>query len=200
MGLGVLVVAAASWKAFGAGPAARKVAPAREAAIEVTTPMASSNGSREVQDRLDLLQAQVAGLRQELAERQAIAVAAPANSAAAPDPASTADQDRVMRERLEQVQANFEAEPRDMKWSRATTTELGSAIAGGPMLQAAVLSVDCRSATCRVEMLDDRSPAFHRQLEALARTVGPDLPSMAGERVMRPDGTAIAVYYWSRGS
>jgi hypothetical protein len=174
--------------------------PSRSAAAAAQTPAESvaPANDRAMQDRLQLLEARIAGLQQQLAERgQAAPPAAPTASAPILDRA--ADEARA-QEHIRQVEADFEAESRDPHWARETAADFEGVVAHNDRLKGAFQNIECRSSTCRVEMLDDRSKEFTLQLSELARTVGPNLPTMNGERKTRPDGTAVAVFYWSKGS
>jgi hypothetical protein len=201
IGAGVLMAAAVVWMVR-SGIRPHDAAPKTAAhAAPVDSAPSDDADARELRARLDILQAQISGLQQQLADRAGNAVPAPpASSATSPKPLDdTADKKRVI-DRLEQVDLDFQVETRDPRWSRNTTSEFRSAVGRSDVLQKAFQSIDCRSTTCRVEMLDDRSPEFQRALMELAHTLTATVPSMSGRRLVRPDGTAVAVYYWSTGS
>jgi len=205
LGLASLLAAALVWRAF-------DPAPKRAAAGAIASEQRSSDGStseaRASEERLNGLHGEVVALRQQLAAQQLAAqqlaavsgqapVAPPPVEQAAPDRA--ADQ-RRLEEHLQGVVADFEAEPRDVNWARDRTEEFHRSFARGRLLEQAVQSVDCRSSMCRVEMLDNRSPDFFKELNDMVSTIGPHLPSMSGQRLTRPDGTAVAVYFFSKDS
>jgi hypothetical protein len=122
-------------------------------------------------------------------------------SAAALDPAGGPAAEDARREQyFEGVEADFDAEPSDPRWSRTTASEFQSSVARSDILRKALESIDCRSSTCRIELKDDPSPQFREQIQELARDVAPVVPSMKGHRFTKPDGTTSMVLYWSKGS
>jgi hypothetical protein len=200
LGLAGLVAVALVWKAFEQSPK-RDVRGA--IAAEQGQSARSANGERTTEARLNLLQAQVLGLQQQLATQQLPSAAA--ESPVAPPPVEEATPDteadqRRLEAHMQEVVASFEAESRDANWARARTEDFQKSFTRGNLLKQAVQSVDCRSTMCRVEMLDDRSPGFFKELNDMVSIIGSNLPSMSGQRVTRPDGTAVAVYFFSKDS
>lgn len=179
-------------------PAKRHTAPRISAEQSAAAP-ADGGATRE---QLSALQARVTDLQRQLDARAVVAVASalpapPPIGEIAPDHAA---EQRRLEEQMQQVATEFEAEPRDNNWARDRTAEFEASVARGNLLKGALQSLECRSSMCRVEMLDDRSPTFFNQLNEMISSVGAQLPSMAGERKKRPDGTAVAVYYFSKDS
>ena len=160
-----------------------------------------AQGSRATDLKLALLQAQVTGLQAQLAGKAAPAPApaVPAAEQRTPEEVSAAEA-KAWHELIAQTEMTFQAEARDPKWSQETSTAFRAAVMESGLLRAAFQNVDCRSSMCRVEMLDDRSPAFMTQLQNLILRVGPALPTMRGEHVTRPDGSKATIYYLSKES
>lgn len=193
-----LLAAASVYKLFQRSPKPRARAPvAAEAGKEVSVDAA----------QLNRLEQQVAGLQLQLA-RQQLAPSSPADSApapaaaadAAPPPINEADEHARRQAEMDRVVAEFETESREANWSRDITAAFQAQFEKGALLKGALQSLDCRSSRCRLEMLDDRSPAFQNQLNQMAIELGRQLPSMAGQRITRADGKPVFVYFFSRSS
>jgi hypothetical protein len=206
IGLAGLVAAtaiAAGWMALSHGGVRKGARALREEAPPSASAASAATSTEpgDVRDQVSLMQAQLNGLLAERAQEGALRPAPAAASSAPADPAQEhAEADRRLRERVERVETDFQAELRDSKWSRAASSEFQTAVARNGLLQSAFQNIDCRSSTCRVEMLDDRSPDFRKQLQLLIRDIGPSLPIMTGHRETRADGTEVAIYYWSKNS
>jgi hypothetical protein len=157
-----------------------------------------SADSRDLREEVGLLRAQLNGLLAERAQEntaRSVAMAAPAAPiASTPDHAAG---DARLFEHVQKVETAFQAEARDPKFARQAADDFRTALTHSEVLQNAFQNIECRSTTCRVEMLDDRSAKFQGQLHQLIQEVGPTLPIMTGRRTVRQDGTPIAVYYWS---
>lgn len=120
-------------------------------------------------------------------------------SASEPPTAEVAAADaQQWHELMARTEIDFQREARDGRWAADVGSELHAAIDQNSALRAAVQSQDCRSTTCRLEMTDDHSAEFSRQLQALALQVGPKLPTMMAEHLTRSDGTKATVYYFNR--
>lgn len=191
-----VLAAAGLYKLFERAPTSRQRPP-------VATPSAANDSADRAQ--LQQLQLQMAGLQQQLTQQrllaagqQAGATPSAAASDAAPPPPDAAAEHQRQQENLDRIAANFEAEPRDASWSRDTTAAVQAELNQGELLKNALQSLECRSSLCRLEMVDDRSPAFFTQLNRMALKVANRLPSMAGQRLTRPDGKAVFVYYFSK--
>jgi hypothetical protein len=199
-GVAGLLVAATVWKVVDRAP---KRGAQRVIATEQQLPESAASDARATEDRLNRLQAQVGELRQQLAIEQLakasaqVPVSPPPVESATPDRAA---EQRRLEEHMQGIVADFEAESRDANWARDRTEEFQKSFARGSLLKKAVQSLDCRSTTCRVEMLDDRSADFFKELNDMVSIIGRSLPTMAGQRVTRPDGTAVAVYFFSKDS
>jgi hypothetical protein len=173
--------------------------------------IASETGkdARGTDAQLNRLEQQVAGLQQQLTRQQWLAshsaaspVAAAPDASAAPPPAPPDEAADLARQQAEmdRVVADFEAESRDANWSRDITAAFQAQLDQQALLKGALQSLDCRASLCRLEMLDDRSPAFQTQLNRMALGLARQLPSMAGQRLTRADGTPIFVYFFSKNS
>jgi len=200
--LGGVLAALVAWRALDGSP--KRAIKAAHAA-EQADPAAAPDPAVAMQAQLDNLQARVLELQQQVADGHASAAAVasvaaalsarPAANEPAPD---SAEEHRRMKEHLDEVVADFEAEPRDEHWGRERTAEFQGWLAKSDLLKKAFQNLECRSSMCRVEMLDDRSQKFFAQLTEMVASVGQQLPTVTGQRKTRPDGTEIAVYYFSK--
>ncbi len=98
---------------------------------------------------------------------------------------------------MTEVHAKFVAEPRSFGWARAPATLIQDTLASAPVLGSVVRNVDCRSTTCRVELLDNRSPEFSKRLPDFLMRVGEVLPTAKADFVSNPDGTRTGSIYLS---
>jgi hypothetical protein len=158
--------------------------------------------------------AELAELRRELAqlERQvqlqgkALAAAPARAEAQAPDaaddsrqePESRAEQERKHRSYLAGVEAAFRAEATDPSWSSASASAVQAALVATSELRPLARAVDCRSHTCRVEIVDDGSGKLGKLLPVFAQQIGHELPSITADRVVNGRGAATMVLYMSR--
>jgi hypothetical protein len=198
-GVACVVAAAVSWRV--AAGRAKPAKPTGSVAAAEAEPTTAPANARAMQERLELLEARVAGLQEQLAERGAAAPLPARALAAAPDGApDPATDERRLEEHMRQVEASFDVETRDPRWARETASKFQDVVAGSDQLKKAFQGIECRSSTCRLEMLDDRSREFYLRMSDLARAIGSELPTMNGERTTRPDGTAVAIYYYTKGS
>jgi hypothetical protein len=101
---------------------------------------------------------------------------------------------------MTEVAENFEAEVRDARWARDTASLLTARAGGDAVMRAAIKQVECRSATCRVEMLDDQKGAFARQLPIFVQGLGGVFPSAEVRTVENADGTKTLNVYFSTRS
>jgi hypothetical protein len=202
MSLGIPVAALVAWLAFGKAraPGAPGVR-SDKAPIGSAAPGAQSEDVNRLEGRITFLQSELASLQEQLARRTpGDTTSTPKASGPTAAPSSTISEKDRLREALAQREADFEAEARDHRWARDTTSAFQDAVTQGPALRAALKSIDCRTTTCRVEMAVDRTPAFQKQLDDLTDKLGPILPSMSYQRVSQPDGTTTTVYFWYKQS
>jgi hypothetical protein len=102
---------------------------------------------------------------------------------------------------MDEVASNFEAETRDGRWAQETSNLLTARAAGNVAMRTAIKRIDCRSATCRVEMVDDQKGAFGRQLSVFVQSLGGVFPLAEVRTVDNPDGTeTLSVYFSTKGN
>ena len=115
------------------------------------------------------------------------------------NPEARAEQERQYHEYMAGVEGAFRNEVRDLQWSSATSSVVRAAITGDDDLRTLARDMECRSHTCRVEIVDDGSGKLDKVLPAFTQQVGQDLPSLAADHVEDAGGGKIIVLYMSRG-
>jgi hypothetical protein len=115
-------------------------------------------------------------------------------------PQLQADEERRHAEYMAGIAAAFRSEPISPSWSSGTAAMVRSAIAQDEALRRLAGDAECRARTCRVEIADDGSGTLGKVVPLFALHVGPELPSVAAERVVADaGGAARMVLYMSRG-
>jgi hypothetical protein len=102
------------------------------------------------------------------------------------------------REQLARIDGAFRKETRDPQWSPATAAAVQAALVADNELRMLVRGVECRSHTCRVELLDDGSGKLGALLPALAQAVSPSLPGVLADHGEDARGAPTVVLYMSR--
>jgi hypothetical protein len=98
------------------------------------------------------------------------------------------------------VAAAFRGEVADAGWSTTASSAIQAAIAGDEALTPLARGVECRSRTCRVELVDDGSGRLVQALPMFIHHLGRDLPRVTVDRVEGTGGPAAMVLYMSRRS
>ena len=102
---------------------------------------------------------------------------------------------------MTEVEADFEAEPRDARWAQETASLLSARASSDAVMRTAVKRIECRSSTCRVEMVDDQKGPFTRQLPLFVQSIGTVFPLAEVRTVENADGTrTLSVYFSSQSS
>jgi hypothetical protein len=100
---------------------------------------------------------------------------------------------------MTEVAADFEAEPPDARWARDTASLLSARAGSDAVMRTAVKRIECRSSTCRVEMVDDQKGPFSRQLPVFVQSLGNVFPMAEARTVENADGTrTLSVYFSSQ--
>lgn len=157
-----------------------------------------------LQSRLTFLESELLAMRARLEDMgktgtpAAEAHEAPAAEAAPPvSPEEIAQQKAVWHEHMLEVAAEYESEARDPRWARDAQTTITLALDGLPALSKGLRSLDCRSETCRVEVVNDHQPDFDKQLALLPLGLR-GLPSAEFDQLHEPDGKVRTVVYFTR--
>jgi len=163
----------------------------------------------ELQREMARLRVQVWNQGQRLTADPAKVVAYDPATTQAPDPSTAqdprinpearAEQERQYHEYMAGVEDAFRNEVRDLQWSSATSSVVRAAITGDDDLRTLARDMECRSHTCRVEIVDDGSGKLDKVLPAFTQQVGQDLPSLVADHVEDAGGGKMIVLYMSRG-
>lgn len=197
--VGLLAVCAVTAFEFGSRTNRRQRAEQYAAPLETR---AVENTDRD--EAMPRLTAQIAALQLQVARLNSAANAVPSSTVDTPSEAAVAEgalspaeqraaDEQKRRARMEIVEAAFRKEPSNQNWAAATQGSIQAAMqAEDVRLQAR--SMECRSETCRVELLDDGSAANREGLENLPRAVGGILPLMQIARTDDAGGHHTVVY------
>ena len=128
------------------------------------------------------LKGEVSALRRQIYEQEQAVKSGVSGTEAAPDsdlrhnPAARAEAEKARQEQMAILEVAFRQEPIDREWSVKVTRSVQEALAGEQVVQTALRSLECRSQTCRMELVQDDAgelansvPLFLMQLgEAVA--------------------------------
>jgi hypothetical protein len=199
--LSTLLAVGVVWKLLSPGP---QRAIARALPAEQSQVTAGPDPNAAMQRQINQLQLRVMELQQQVAQNQAAAASSANASAAllpASDPPAEPEQERKqLQDHMDEVTAEFHAESRNAPWARDRAAEFQTSIDKHELLKKAIQSIECRTSMCRLEMLDDRSQKFFMQFNEMVMSTASNFPSMSGQRVKRPDGTPVTVYYFTKES
>jgi hypothetical protein len=108
------------------------------------------------------------------------------------------ERDKVAWEKhIASVAAAFQAERRDPAWAGSTTSLLRARAGSDKVIGPTVKDIDCRSKTCRVELVDDQKGEFARKLPDFLKEVSNVFPMGQARTVDNPDGTKTLSVYLS---
>jgi hypothetical protein len=149
----------------------------------------------ELERKLGVLTAHVAGQKPNGAGPEEV------RPAATKEPVSLEEQverDRVAWENhIATVEAAFKAEPRDPAWAGSTADLLRARTVSEKVIRSALKHIDCRSTTCRLDMVDDQKGEFARKLPDFLQGVSNIFPMGQARTVDNPDGTKTVSVYLS---
>jgi len=123
------------------------------------------------------------------------AVEAPLETAAQ----ELARQKEEWRAHMAEVEIEYQLEGRDPAWAREAQGVISRAIDGLPALSKSIRSLECRSETCRLEVVDDHQPDVEKQIPLLPLGLA-GLPSVQFNRIAEPDGKVRTILYLSRNA
>lgn len=168
----------------------------------------SSSESAQTED-VEGLRSQVAELERKLGVLTAHVATQKTDGAGAGEPhPSTATEPVSTEEQVERdkvawdkhiaaVDAAFQVETRDAAWAGSTTDLLRARSASDKVIGPTVKHIDCRSRTCRVEMVDDQKGEFARKLPEFLKGMSNVFPMGQARTVDNPDGTKTLSIYLS---
>jgi hypothetical protein len=159
--------------------------------------------------KLDALEEEVATLRREMVllrserSRSLGPAATPAGTSHPPPARRDAEILAATREArhsaIADIEADFSMEVRDATWSSATAGNIQDIARMNESIGNALRSVECRSRSCRVEIVDDASADTTNNLPTFLMALGSTLPNTVADHVQAPDGHQIYVIYMTRG-
>jgi hypothetical protein len=158
------------------------------------------NEVQHLRSELALMQGQLSGLRELVAEQKAPAPSMPA--AAEPeafDPAALQarreESARRWKEHMAEVAMAFEQEPPDRNFAVTSQAAVDRALASHPTIQASAGKLDCRARTCRIEIRDDGSGQLGKQLPLFLQAVGQTLSRAQADHVAGEHGQKTMLLY-----
>lgn len=183
--------------------AARTQSPA---AVQSPVPRSEQNNSQpstsELQEQVRQLTLAVGALRQ---QGPSAAVAPPAATEQEsappiiiPSSESKARAREEHEERIAVVEAAFREEGHDPRWSTPTEADIREAVSGANLTQGALQEIQCRSATCRVELTVQDPAAFSREMPNLIGRLPERLHGSAMNFVDNPRGGHTGILYLFR--
>ena len=104
---------------------------------------------------------------------------------------------RKVKALLAKAEEQFANEPSDATWSSARKAGFRELSDKNDGIKNALRSVECRSHTCRVELLDDAAANLSENLPLFFSEFAATMPNVMADRVTSPDGTASYVLYLS---
>jgi len=114
------------------------------------------------------------------------------------DPTQRAEDDRAMQALTAERESAFRAEPMDTRWALSMQTQLQQALTAETETPAPALrSIECRSRTCRVELLAASGSDLSGYLPAFASRMAGQLDSMSSAQIDLGNGSAATVIYLS---
>jgi hypothetical protein len=180
------------------GQPAAPAKPVDPATREVSVAKASLPSS-ELRTRVTSVESQLAAMRARL-EGLETAPAPEPNAAAEEAPAAVDQAEEAARQKEEwrahiaEVEAEYQLETRDPAWAREAQATITHALENLPALSKNIRSLDCRSETCRLEVINDHQPDFDKQLPLLQLGLT-GLPAAKYDRVPEPDGKVRTIVY-----
>jgi hypothetical protein len=175
------------------------------AAPPAEAPVAERAAPAPADDEIAHERGEIALLRSEVRSLLAQRAASPATGAPAPSPADDPRVNPEARARFAEkrhayiagIESSFRNEAVDPAWSAQTSGVIARALqADGVGLTAR--AVECRSQSCRVELVDDKPTHDASALPVFGIQVASALPTMAADRVESAGGDATLVLYLSK--
>ena len=146
-----------------------------------------------LQRDVDALKGELSRLSREPTGAQSEAGTVPATKLETKD-----ETERSRKAAIAKTEETFASEPSDASWSSARVAGIRQLAESNEGIRKALHSIDCRSTTCRVELVDDLSTNLGDNLPIFLSTLATVLPNVAADRVTGPDGVASYVLYLSR--
>jgi len=144
------------------------------------------------------LNSEVSALREELARVSQESASNTKDTEAQPQTPEQARQ--TWREHMAQVAVEYDMETRDARWARETEGKLQEALAASRAVSDAIESLDCRSASCRVQLKPSQAASFEEDLLRVVHEVGTFLPETQLDAADPARGKRSTVIYLKTGA
>jgi hypothetical protein len=115
-------------------------------------------------------------------------------------PEARAEQERLWHEHMAKVDEEFQGEPLESTWSTPTSAAIRSAVESRDGLKDTLRDIDCRSQTCKVEIIDDGTGQVQRDLPLLASDLGETLPNVQAKHQDLGGGRLLMTLYLTKSS
>ena len=173
----------------------------------------SSNGSKsvtaelnnEVKSELSVLRQELTRLKSEMSKLQQNSVATQGSEgsfgqASRDDAETLAENEAIRHQHMEAVETEFQQELPDQDWADDVQNHLHATFATDEIVQSALLSAECRSHTCRVELAHDETGQLDKMLPMIVQQLGEKLPSVTANYIYDGDELQSIILYMSDGT
>jgi hypothetical protein len=111
-----------------------------------------------------------------------------------------AEEGEKLRAMVARAEEEFANEPYNASWSSAINASIQGLANKNEGIRSALRSAECRSRTCRVELLDNVAANLGKNLPAFLSEFAAALPNVTADRITGADGTSSYVLYLSGGT
>jgi hypothetical protein len=103
------------------------------------------------------------------------------------------------RARNERLEAQFQAQARDVAWAEATEASVRSTLTSlPPLLGIELQALECRSSTCRLELIESEPGVLQAAQPLFAARIAHAITGMSASIVENSNANARVVLYLSR--
>jgi hypothetical protein len=114
------------------------------------------------------------------------------------DPVARAEAESRRREQMEAVEASFRQEASDPRWSADVTATVQGVLASKEAASIELRGLECRSSTCRIEIVDDGNGKLAMAMPLFILHLGRTLPHVVVDHIDDGDGAKVMILYMSR--
>jgi flagellar biosynthesis/type III secretory pathway protein FliH len=111
-----------------------------------------------------------------------------------------AENEKQVQEQVVRAQQQFASEQVDPGWSSAQRATIQGLANKNEGIRSALRGAECRSHTCRVELVDTAAANLGETLPTFLSEMGAALPRVTAERTTSADGTSSYVLYMTGGT
>lgn len=153
-------------------------------------------GQGDLMALLENLRREVAVLRDKVAASEK--AAAQPEPQPPPTPEEAARQMEQWREHMVVVADAYAREPADQAWAAQTSELIHAKAQGSQWLRSAVRGVECRSHSCRVELVDDGSGNVAKGVPIFVNQLGTALPLAQADHGQDDSGQKTVTLYFTQ--